>query len=248
MTGNYTPAQSRWVVSIGTTVIFLGLFVGVMIVFYQQADLYDTPHDSLFNATSTNRMVVFNIAVEDVDIGKTVTLTLSPVPSQFTRSIQGSTPDTAGLKFTLAVNGDSITYSNGSLLSSATFTPRLSGNTALYPLDSYSGGVNVQVYEGDSFSTSSLDIAVRASDQPVPGYSFSWSQSSANRGIHLLKLSVYRSGLGKVYPIFLLVAFWIIAAGMTAVTFGLTLWRYRSIDGDYLSLTGYANVAVYIIQ
>eukprot|EP00698_Gefionella_okellyi_P025596 TRINITY_DN942_c0_g6_i2.p1 TRINITY_DN942_c0_g6~~TRINITY_DN942_c0_g6_i2.p1 ORF type:complete len:349 (-),score=36.33 TRINITY_DN942_c0_g6_i2:21-1067(-) len=240
---HYIPLRHRWITSVGSILTVIILFIAVAALFGIQSRNYNQPSLTPFAATSNpNNAINFDVLITDIVLGGNVYLELAPVGANFGKNVKygADITKTYGLDFKVAVNGATATLTNGSLLSSLSFSARLIDNRQLYPFDSYSVNLAIQAYEGATVLDNTLDLSLNCSTQTVGSYSIQWDglrTPEGSTGVRLLRAVITRTGLARVYPVFLIVAFWVVAIAMGFVTLALTLWRYRPVDADYLSMS-----------
>eukprot|EP00698_Gefionella_okellyi_P025592 TRINITY_DN942_c0_g2_i1.p1 TRINITY_DN942_c0_g2~~TRINITY_DN942_c0_g2_i1.p1 ORF type:complete len:348 (+),score=32.06 TRINITY_DN942_c0_g2_i1:39-1082(+) len=239
---HYVPLWHRWITSVGSVLTVIVLFIAVAALFGIQSQTYLQARLVPFAAASNpNNAIDFYLLITDINLGGNVYIELAPVGANFGKNVKYRADVTKayGLDFKVAVNGVATTITNGSLLAPLSFSARLIGNRQLYPFDSYSVYLAIQAYEGP-VADSTLDVSLNCSTQTIGSYSILWDglpPPDDSTGVQLIRAVITRTGLARVYPVFLIVAFWVVAIAMGFVTLALTLWRYRPVDADYLSMS-----------
>lgn len=109
-----------------------------------------------------------------------------------------------------------------------------SGSIVSYPFDIYKGNISVYL---DSPSAPDADIEVEMSLVSSYGFEF---QANSNADVEIgwrqFELTAQRSGLFKIYPIFIMVSFWVLIVIMIYFASFVGVWHAKRLDPPVLGV------------
>lgn len=111
--------------------------------------------------------------------------------------------------------------------------PFSSGDIVMYPFDEYSVTIGLDI-ESEQFDKADMDLQITT--LPLNGFYLYISDQNVTDdriGEHKFDVLAVRSGVFKVYPIFIIVSFWTLNLIMIAFGSYFIVWGASSVDSGF---------------
>jgi len=105
-----------------------------------------------------------------------------------------------------------------------------------YPFDSYSAQLKMYVWANDPSTSNAMGLIVNATEITINAQRYTFSQLDLGPGLVRLELHVNRTSIGQIYPVFLIVAFWIITLALGALGLAIIVHEYRRVEAGIILL------------
>eukprot|EP00698_Gefionella_okellyi_P004481 TRINITY_DN14120_c0_g1_i1.p1 TRINITY_DN14120_c0_g1~~TRINITY_DN14120_c0_g1_i1.p1 ORF type:complete len:364 (+),score=84.24 TRINITY_DN14120_c0_g1_i1:35-1093(+) len=231
------PADVKWWHHIVAGFVIATFFIWYGVVFGIFRTATGAPlgrTDFLPSSTVSTGVVVLEI--QQMTVGESIQFTLTPDALSFPDTVVNENDQKLLTDVNLLLDDAQTTFANGSLLRQITYKTSLSGSFALYPFDTYTAYLSIQLWDGKSFAASDMDLYLNCSLKQLSSFEFSFRSLGQETGQRVVEVTVRRTTLGQVYPVFLIVAFWIILLIDGAVGIALTVYQYRRVEAPLLGM------------